>query len=199
MLSETFRVLEAAGYAKGDERIDRHKLAQDLMEMLLERPVDTPDQAEIEEKAKTAAELRSKLISENGYGEDVEKDLDALISQVVAGDGAVQHLLGMQAGDKYVLCNKRVTRQVVGLDGTPTMTLKRAGRFVSRDPDVIEAYYYAEAISRFERSTQTVKGRLERAEERQPLLAARREALTVRAHESLQLALPFPDTAGGEV
>src|SRR5262245_9390135 len=108
MLSATFRVLGASGYLKGEERIDRHSLARDCMVVLLEHPVEQADQAEIETKALIVAELRSKIFSDNGYGEDVEKDLDGLLTQIVAGDGAVQELLGDQAGDKYVLCSKRV-------------------------------------------------------------------------------------------
>jgi hypothetical protein len=190
LLSATFRVLAGSGYLKGEERIDRHKLAKACMELLLAQPVQQADQAEIEQKALIVAEIRSRLFTDNGYGEDVEKDLDVLLSQIVASDGAVQMLLGDQTGDKHVLCSKRVTRQLVGIDGRATMTLKRSGKFVSRDPDVIEQHYYAEALARFERSTTTVKNRLERAEERQPLLAARRLELVSKAHEYLQLALP---------
>lgn len=196
MLSETFRVLASGGYLKGDERIDRHKLAKACMELLLKQPVEQTDQAEIEQKALIVAEMRARLFSDNGYGEDVEKDLDGLLTQVVAGDGVVQELLGDQAGDKHVLCSKRVTRQLVGVNGQATMTLKRSGKFVSRNPDVIEQYYYADALARFERSTDTVRKRIGRAEERQPLLVARRAALTQRTHEYLQLALPVG--GGGE-
>jgi hypothetical protein len=191
MLSATLKVLAEAGYMKGEERIDRRKIAVDCRNLLLERPIDEVDLELIEQQAMTVGELRAKLFTANGDHEEVEKDLDALVSQVVAGDGKVQELLDEAPGDKFVLCSKRVTRQMVDMNGTVTMTLKRAGKFVSRNPEVIDSFYWREALSRYERSTQTLKKRISLGERRQPELAARTPLLVGRAHDVLQLEMPL--------
>src|SRR5215831_284721 len=196
MLTATFEVLADAGYMKGEERIDRHKIAFDSMELLLAKPVNELDAEVIERQASTVQEVRAALFAENGYSEEVEKDLDALVAQIIAGDGKVQQLLDSQSGDKYVLCSKRVTRQVIDSNGNVTMTIKRSGKFVSRDPDVINLHYWQEAFSRYERSTETLKKRIVLGRTRQPELVARAPALIKQAHDHLQLALPME--TGGE-
>jgi hypothetical protein len=190
MLAATLRTLAEAGYMKGEERIDRRKLALDSATLLLENPIDQVDIDVIERQALIVGEIRASLFAENGYSEDVEKDLDGLIAQLAAGDGKIQELLDEQIGDKYVLCSKRVTRQMVDTEGRVTMTLKRSGKFVSRNPDVIEAFYWQEAMARYERSTQTVKKRIMLGVRRQPELVSHAPALVEHAHDFLQLELP---------
>jgi hypothetical protein len=190
VLTATFRLLFEAGYMKGEERINRDRLGDDIVDLLLQQPVDTADETEIARKAKTVAELRHALFNGTAYNEDVEKELDLLIGQLTAGDGKVQDKLDIAGDGKFVLCSKRVTRQVLGENGSPTMTLTRAGKFISFDPDVINRFYYSEAMNRLIGSTKKVRLRMDKAEKRQPLMAAYRPALTQGAHDVVQLELP---------
>jgi hypothetical protein len=175
---------------KGEERINRDRLSDDVVKLLLEQPVDVADEAEIARKAKTVAEIRHALFN-GSMGEDVEKELDVLIGQIAAGDGKVQEKLDTVGEGRFVLCSKRITRQVLSMNGEQTMTLTRSGKFVSHDPDVIDRFYYTEAMARLTSSARKVRNRLDRGEKRQPLLASRREALTQQAHDEIQLALPI--------
>jgi hypothetical protein len=175
---------------KGEERINRDRLGDHVVKLLLQQPVEAADEAEIARKAKTVAELRHALFNGTAYNEDVEKELDVLISQITAGDGKVQDKLDTEGDGKFVLCSKRVTRQVLGENGSPTMTLTRAGKFISLDPDVIDRFYYAEAMARLTGSVRKVRLRMDKAERRQPLMAARRPILTRNAHDVVQLELP---------
>jgi hypothetical protein len=196
MLSGTYRLLEDAGYMKGEERINRDRLADDIINLLLKQPVEVADEAEIAAKALIVAEIRHDLFNGRLYNEEVEKDLDLLITQLVAGDGKVQMKLDDTAEGKYVLCSKRVTRILTGTDGERTMTLTRSGKFLSHDVNVIERFYVAEAMGRLTTSMQKVRKRLELGGKRQPQLETRRQLFIGAAHDQMQLELPL--RAGGD-
>ena len=184
MLPETLNHLREHGFVRGDQA-DRAQLADRCRELLLAKPVGSADEAEIQEKAIIVAELRYSLLGE-AANEDVERELDLLITPLVGGNGLVQK--GLENG--YVLCAAQVTRKL-GNNGDGTITIKRRGRFVSSDPAAIEQYFWAPAMQRLSSAMETVKSRLELGTRRQPELAARQQPTIAKAHEQMTLELPL--------
>lgn len=184
MLPETLSHLREHGYVRGDQA-DRAKLAEGCRDLLIGKPVGSADEAEIQEKALIVAELRYTLLGE-AENEDVERDLDLLITPLVGAGGIVQKSLE----NGYVLCAAQVTRKL-SHNGDGMITIKRRGRFVSDNPDAIELYFWQPAMARLSSGMETVKGRLELGTRRQPALATRQQPAIAKMHEKMQLELPM--------
>jgi hypothetical protein len=182
MLPQTITHLREHGYARGEERVDRAGLATACAALLLEQPVAAA--GEIQERALIVPEIRFRLLGAVD-GEDVESELDLLVGQLTSSDGPVQHKLE----DGVVLCSAQVTRKLSN-NGETTVTLRRAGRFVTSSPDLVADYFVAPAVERLVRQGQTLKARLELGVRRVPELEGRELAIVTKAHEQLAIALP---------
>lgn len=188
MLPETIEVLREHGYLRGDET-DTDKLAGRLNELLVAKPVESSDSTEIQEKAVIVAELRYTIFGE-ATDDEVEQDLDTLLTRLLGGNGKVQDSLE----NGYVLCAASVTRKL-SHNGDGTITIKRRGRFVSGNADVIEQYYLAPKLKRVSSAASSLRHGLELATRRQPELEARQQKMIEKAHESVQLELPVEAAA----
>jgi hypothetical protein len=184
MLPETLSQLREHGLVRGDQA-DRVEIADRCREQLLAKPVAAAEEAEIQEKALIVAEMRYTLLGE-AANEDVERELDLLITPLVGGNGLVQKSLE----NGYVLCAAQVTRKL-SRNGEGSITIKRRGRFVTENPDLIEQYFWTPAAARLSSAMETVKDRLELASRRQPLLTARQQPLILKMHEQIALELPL--------
>jgi hypothetical protein len=183
MLPETLSHLREHGLVRGDQA-DRVVIAERCRDELLKKPVADDDQAEIQEKALIVPELRYTLLGE-AEDEEVERELDLLVTPLVGGNGLVQKHLE----NGFVLCAAPVTRKLTH-NGEGSITVKRRGRFVTENPDLIERYFWTPAAERLSAAMEAVKNRLELASQRQPLLMARQQPLILKMHERLALELP---------
>src|SRR5262245_38640484 len=183
MLPETMSHLREHGFARGDQA-DRVALADRCRELLLQNPVDSADPEEIQDKAQIVAELRYTILGEP-HNEEVEKELDLLITPLLGGNGLVQKSLE----NGYVLCAAQVTRRL-DHNGHGSITIRRRGRFVSSNADAIEQHFWNPALSRMSAAIEMVKERIELGTRRQPELEQRRKPMVEKAHEKMQLELP---------
>jgi hypothetical protein len=186
MLPETLAHLKEHNFLRGDHP-DRDGLADGCLGLLLERPVETADEDEIQAKALIVPELRYRLLGA-GVNEDVERELEMLLGPLVSlkPEAKVQDKLE----NGFVLCAKSVTRKL-GNNGEGTITINRKGRFVTSVPELIEQYFWLPQYERLTRDAEGLNKRLELGTRRQPALNARRQPMISQAHEKLQLELPL--------
>jgi len=187
MLTETYNHLKDHGYARGEEQVDRAKLADACRDLLLEQPVATAEDTEIQDKGLIVSELRFRLLGEAG-SEDVERELDAILGPLTGPSGAVQAKLE----NGYVLCSAPVTRKLSN-NGEGTITLKRAARFVTENADLIERYYWLPAQARIMQAVAGLNHRFELSIRRRPELAVRKPVLVGNVHMQFQLEMPAED------
>ena len=185
MLPETVDHLKSRDLLLGD-RINRDRLADDCVAVLVERPVDSSDMNEIDQKALIVAEVRHRVLG-NGQSEEVERELDDIVTSLLGADGKVQGKLE----NGYVLCAAQVTRSL-GHNGA-SISIRRRGRFVTSDADAIEEFYWNPAAARLASSMKAVAKRLEIGVKRQPALEARKPLLIGKAHQQIHLELPAGD------
>jgi hypothetical protein len=186
MLPETLSHLRNRELILGD-RINRSEIADRCRAMLIEKPVESTDMNEIDDKAMIVPEIRHRVLGD-AESEEVERELDAIITSLVGADGKVQEELE----NGYVLCAAQVTRRL-DHNGHGSVTIRRRGRFVTSNADAIEEYYWNPAASRLTSSMKAVAKRLEIGARRQPQLQARRPLVIMRAHEQIRLELPAPE------
>jgi hypothetical protein len=185
MLTETYEHLADAGYMKDDEKVDRAAIAQAVIATLTANVVQNNDLGEVQAKAMTPAELRSAILGQPA-NEDVEAELDALITNLtsIGSKGRVQNALE----NGYVLLSAPVTRTIV--NGDTQSTMKRNGRFLTEDPDLIEQFFLQKQVDRIEGGVQEAKRRNELAVRRQPALGARLQPMIQKLHTYVALELP---------
>jgi len=185
MLNETYDHLTARGFMRGEEKIDRAAIAQAIAKALLANPVLTSDLSEVQAKAMTAGEIRYQVLGQPA-DEEVEAELDALVTALtgVGTKGKVQNALE----NGFVLLSAPVTRRIVNGDAESTM--KRNGRFVTEDLDLIETLWLEKQMQRIEGGVQEEKRRQEMAVQRQPQLQARLQPLVQKLHTYVALELP---------
>lgn len=183
MLPEVLNHLREHGLVRGDQA-DRVEIAKRCRDMLLQHPVANADEAEIQEKALIVPELRYTLLGE-AESEEVERELDLLVTPLVGGNGLVQRNLE----NGFVLCAAPVSRKLAH-NGEGSITVKRRGRFVTENPDLIERFFWEPGAARLSAAMAAVKDRLELASKRQPLLLERQQPLILKMHERLALELP---------
>lgn len=183
MLPETLALLAEHDFVRGAESVNRERLADACRELLMANPVQTAEQ--VQEQALIIAELRHAIFGQVET-EEIEADLDTIITPLTGPADKVQ----MALEGAYVLCTARVIRRLSN-DGSGNITLKRPGRFVTDNPDLIEQFFWSPAVKAQVRSLQVVKERLELACQRQPALEARRFAHVELVHRQAQLQLPM--------
>jgi hypothetical protein len=182
MLDTTYQYLSDRGFARGEAKANTGAIADACIAKMLERPVETTGLDEITEKGLLAAELRD-LILGTPDDEEVEDDLDALVTRMTAANGPIQNRLE----NGYVLCSARIQR-TLGSNGD-TETVSRTARFLSDSPDVIEAFWCAPQADRAVKAALGVKGRWDLAVQRHPEMATRRKAYLSKTQQRLQLEL----------
>jgi hypothetical protein len=183
MLEATLQHLKEHGYVRGEEQVDRAGLAGACATRLLTDPVTTDNLDEVQEKALLATELRYQLLGA-GANEEVEAELDDVIATLTGPRGQVQDRLE----NGYVLCSAQVVRKLSN-NGEGVITLKRTGRFVTGNPDLIERFFWQPAHDRLLAAAKGLKGRIELSVRRQPELVARSTPALGRAQEQLVVEL----------
>ena len=182
MLDTTYQYLADRGFARGEAKANTNAIADACIATLLERTVQTTGLDEITDRGLLAAELRD-LVLGTPDDEEIEGDLDALITRLTAATGPVQNRLE----NGYVLCSARIQR-MFGSNGD-TETVTRTARFLSDNPDVIESFWCTPQVDRAVKAAQGAKGRWDLAVKRHPEMDARRRAYLPKVNERLQLAL----------
>jgi hypothetical protein len=185
MLAETVALLREHDFIRGEESVNRDALADALLEVLVADPVT--EEAQIETKAFIIPELRFRLFGQ-GESEEVDDEVDGIIRTLVGGEGKVQDRLPQD----LVLCSETVTRRLSN-DGAGTITLRKPGRFVTAEADLIVDHYWRPQKSAAERAVAKLNGRIELGMKRQPLTAPRRAEIVAATHEQIQLNLPLDD------
>ena len=183
MLQDTLDVLRGHNLLEG-ERINRDALADLCKEVLLRDPIKDHDVAAVFTKALIVSEIRHETLGDVD-SPDVELELDDLLRTVLTPEGKVQERLE----NGYVLCATQVQRRL-SQNGSGGITIRRRGRFVTSDPDLIDEFYWNPAANRALSSVQSLNRRIELGARRQPALAARRAALVEKTWERVQLELP---------
>lgn len=89
------------------------------------------------------------------------------------------------------MCAARVERRA-NVNGAVDV-VKKTGRFVSTDPEVVNAYFWEPTMYRLSRQMITTRERLQLGAVRCPALAAQVAAQVQRAHDEIQLQLPLGD------
>lgn len=181
MLDMTYQYLADRGFARGEAKANTGAIADACIAKMLERTVDTTELDEITDKGLLSAELR-ELVLGTPDDEEVEGDLDALMSRIVAANGPIQNRLE----NGYVLCSARIQRS---LDGNGGEKVSRSAKFLSDDADVIEAFWCAPQAERAVKAALGVKSRWELAVQRHPEMATRRKAYLSKTQQRLQLEL----------
>lgn len=184
MLPETLEVLREHGFLRGDQT-DTDKLADSLCGLLTAKPVGSNNLEEIQEKAIIVSELRYQLFGA-AADDDVEEDLDGLLQRLLGGTGRVQDALE----NGYVLCAASVTRKLSQNGGEETIPIKRRGRFVTDNAEVIEQYFLSPQSVRVRKAAAGLHHKLELSIRRQPQLTGRRREIVAATHEGVQLELP---------
>lgn len=178
---QTIEYLAERGYSRGDQKINRPALADACIARMLERVVETAEPREYVEKGLLASELRDLVLGVPD-DEEVEIELDGLIAALTTPKGPVQKRLS----DGMVLCSARIKRANGDSDGEGP---SRVARFLSENPDVIEAFFILPAHEATVKKAEDVSDRWDLAIARQPVLESRRRGLIDKTHERLQLAL----------
>lgn len=182
MLPETLNHLREHGLVLGDQA-NRVEIANRCRDLVLQKPA--ADENEIQEKAMIVAEFRYTLLGDTD-SEDSERELDLLITPLLGANGLVQK--GLENG--YVLCAAQVTR-TLSHNGEGSVSIKRRGRFVTENPDLIEEYFWTPSAARLSAAMETVKKHLELGTRRQPALAERQQPLILKMHARLDVELPL--------
>ena len=182
MLDTTYQYLADLGFARGEAKANTGALADACIAKMLERTVDTTGLEEVTDKGLLNPELRD-LILGTPDDEDTEADLNALISRLTSANGPIQGRLE----NGYVLCSARIQR-TLGSDGDAE-TVTRTARFLSANPDVIEAFWCAPQADRAVKAAVGVKSRWELAVQRHPEMATRRQQYLTKTQQRLQLEL----------
>lgn len=181
MLRETFTLLAARDFVRGEEQIDRQKMAGACLEVLLRREVNEPN--DVKSQAMLISELRHEIVG--SASPEAELELDQLVSWLTSPTGPVQEQLD---GGK-VLCTAPVTRRLPN-NGHGEVELRRKARFVTENDDLIEEHFLVPARSRLVSAARRLKASFDLSIERRPALAARYVPQIGQAYEQLQLELP---------
>lgn len=184
MLDTTYQYLADRGYARGEAKANTGAIASACIAKMLERTVGTTELEEITDKALLPAELRD-LVLGTPDDEEIEGDLDALITRVVAANGPIQTRLE----NGFVLCSARIQRIVGTRNGDDPETVTRTARFLSDTPDVIEKFWCAPQDERAVAAVKGSKSRWELAVKRHPEMEARRQDYLPKLEQRLRLEL----------
>jgi len=182
MLQATIEVLRASDFLAG-ERIDRKAIALSCCGQYEPRAVSL--EGEIQDSSLITAETRHLLFGD--VDGDVEAELDVLISQLTGPNGHVQDALA-DGGNGFVLCASRVQRTLS--NGGGSITITRSGKFITKNVDLIEQYYWGAGVDRYAQSIKALNDRVDLAVERQPTLADRKPNLIAKVYARLQLEMP---------
>jgi hypothetical protein len=179
---DTFSHLKDRGYARGDAQVDRDKLADAILELLLQRTrVQEPEQ--IQDKAMLVSEIRYEVLGAHSDGE-VEHELDTIVAPLTGPNGLVQDKLDGET----VLCSGWVMRRLT--NGGADVTIKRVGRFIGESDEIVDRYFLAPAQHRLVQTAKRYKGRFELSIERRPAIATRYRPQIEQAYTLLELELP---------
>jgi hypothetical protein len=184
MLPETITHLRDRGYLKlkgSEDVVDRTALAERCLRELSVNPVSEREQ--IQENALLVSELRGKLFG-RVPNEDVQAELDGLISPLTGPGGMVQHALD----DGLVLCTATVTRTFENDEGS--ITIKKPGRFITANAELVFDFFWMPGRNRLINTAASLNDRIALGIKRVPELANRRQAIVAQAHEQVQLELP---------
>jgi hypothetical protein len=184
MQTGTFQYLADRGYARGEARANTDALASACIEKMLGRLVETTNAEEIQERGLLASELR-ELVLGTPDDEEIEADLDDLITRITTAEGKLQNKLE----NGFVLCSARVQRTIANGNGDEPTVVSRTARFLTDKPDVIEAFYIAPQHDITVKKAKGLKGRWERVVGRHPEMAQRRQAYLSRTQQRLELEL----------
>jgi hypothetical protein len=184
MLPQTIDLLREHDFIRGEESVNRDALADALIELLVADPVG--EEAEIQPKALIIPEFRYRLFGSADVDdiENVEEEIDSVLTPLLGGEGKVQQKLRGQ----LVLCSAPVTRRLSN-DGA-AIVLKKTGRFVTADPDLMVQYYWGPAKRTLERQAAKLNYRIELSGKRQPLVAPRRAEIVTETYIQLRIQLP---------
>jgi hypothetical protein len=177
MLLDTFDVLEEF------ELVHKATMAQAIADMLEKDSVTS--MSEVGAKAKFIDEIRTELVDDS-YSDDVRYELNEMIQEMTRPKGLVHY--AMRNG--RVLCSASVTRKLTDSDNGTSYLVKRTGRFVSDDPEVVMQYRIGPAFMRLERSMSSLSELAADAQMRIPALGTHLPKAIRRAHQTIRAELP---------
>ena len=183
MLDSTYQYLTDHGFARGEARANTGAIADACIAKMLERTVEAVDVDEITDKGLLATELR-ELVLGAPDDDDIEADLDDLVTRMTSPEGTVQHRLE----NGFVLCSARVNRNLPANGGEAT-TVKRAVRFLSETDDVIQTFYCTPQFDAAVKKVEGVNRRWDLVVHRRPTMASRRQTFLNKAQQRLALEL----------
>jgi hypothetical protein len=183
MLPQTLEHFRAHQYTR-EGRINRLLLAGDCITFLHDNAIVTVEQ-EIDSRARIIADFRIALLGDAPSSE-VAYEEEQIISPLLSGshDGQVQSRLT----DGYVLCAAQIERVVTNNGGD--MTIRRRGRFITTNVDLIEHYSLEPEADALVRKATGLNRRWELFGKRQPQLAARRQVAVADIQQRIREELP---------
>jgi hypothetical protein len=186
MLSGTISHLDSRGYLRASSRANRPAIADAIIVMLGDRIVESDSLDEIQSKVPTVAEIRDEILGTTG-DEDVDRELQTLVTGLLSVEGLVQQRLADRnghTGDRFVLCASKVTREIDGDEG-----VQRSGRFISANPDVVYRHVYQPSMDKSVNDAERSIRIFDLCVGRIPSLEDRRTALIGTAKQRLALTL----------